>query len=57
MSPKAKKVGAAVLAAVSTPDAVKAEKAVGVLVAVRVALALGAGLGTVDLIQKIVNSL
>ena len=47
----AKKAGAAVLAAVTSPEAVKAEKSLAVLIAVRVALYLGAGAGLIKLIE------
>lgn len=47
------KAGKAALAAVTSPEAVKAEKSLAVLVAVRVLLAVGAGTGLVELIQKL----
>lgn len=48
-----KKVIRAVAAAVTSPAAVKAEKNLGVLVAVRVALAVGASTGVVEFISKL----
>lgn len=57
MKAKAKKVGAAVLAALSSPTAVTAEKSVGVLVATRVLLAVGASAGVVSVVEKIINGL
>ena len=50
-----KKVGNALLAAVTSPDAVKAEKSLAVLIAARVALALGASAGLVHLIEQLSN--
>jgi hypothetical protein len=51
--PKLKKIGAALLAAITSPEAVKAERSLAVLVATRALLALGAGTGLVELISKL----
>jgi len=48
-----KVIGKAALAAFTSPEAVKLEKGLAVLVAVRIALAVGAGAGLVELIQGI----
>lgn len=53
MREKLKKVGRAVLAALTTPDAVKAEKYLGVVVAVRVLQAVGASAGLVELVRHL----
>lgn len=45
------KVWNAVKAAVTSPEAVKAEKSIAVLVAIRLALAFGAGAGLVEFIK------
>lgn len=46
------RVGHAVLAGLTSTEAVKAEKSIAVLVAVRVAIALGASAGLVDLLSR-----
>lgn len=43
----------ALLAAVTSPEAVQKEKALGVLIATRVLLAIGAGDGIVRLVQSL----
>lgn len=48
-----KKVVRALVAAVTSPEAVKAERSLAVLVATRVLLAIGAGTGLVELISKL----
>lgn len=48
-----KRVVSAVVAAVTSPEAVKAEKSIAVLVVVRVALALGASAALVETISRI----
>lgn len=53
MKARLKRLVAGVAAALSTPEAVKAEKSIGVLVAVRIALYFGAGAEVVALIQKL----
>lgn len=50
-----RKVWHAFTAAVTSPTAVKQEKSLAVLVAVRIALAIGASAGLVELIPKIIN--
>jgi hypothetical protein len=46
------RVGRAVLAALTSPEAVKAEKSIAVLVVTRVLLAVGASAGLVELAVK-----
>lgn len=48
-----KKIGNGLRAAVTSPDVVKAEKSVAVMIAARVALSLGASAGFVALIEKL----
>jgi hypothetical protein len=48
-----KKVVRAIVAAVTSPEAVKLEKSLAVLVATRVLLAVGASAGLVELIAKL----
>jgi hypothetical protein len=48
-----KRVVNAVVASVTSPEAVTAEKSIVVLVVVRVALALGASAGLVETVQRI----
>lgn len=50
-----KKAAAAFRAAVTSPEAVKAEKSLAVFVAVRVALAVGASASLVSLIEKLAS--
>jgi hypothetical protein len=54
MKAKAKKVGLAVLAAFSTPDAIKAEKSLATIVVVRVLLAIGASAAFVQLAKAVI---
>lgn len=55
MKVKAKKAGAAVLAAITSPEAVKLEKSVAVLVIVRVLQAVGASYALEQLVQKLAH--
>jgi len=52
---KLKEIGAAFLAAVTSPTAVKAERSVAALIVFRVALALGASAGLAEFISKYVH--
>jgi hypothetical protein len=51
-----RKAWAGLRAGVTTPDAVKAEKAVGVIVATRILIAVGATDALVQLVTKLINS-
>lgn len=53
MRAKLEKAGRAVLAALASKQAVAIERKLAVLVAVRVAVAFGAGAGVLELIQKL----
>lgn len=57
MKARLKKAGSAILAAVTSPEAVKQEKSLAVLVASRALLAAGASAGLVELAAKIIGSL
>lgn len=50
-----KRVVRAVVAAVTSPEAVKQEKSLAVLIVVRVALALGASAGIVEAVRGLVG--
>lgn len=50
-----RKAWAGFRAGVTTPGAVKAEKALGVIVATRILIALGAGTSLVELVTKLIN--
>lgn len=50
-----KKALAAFLAAITSPEVVTAERSVGVLVATRVLLAVGASTAVIELVAKIVG--
>lgn len=50
------KAWAGFLAGITAPDAVKAEKALAVIVATRVLIAIGAGDALVQLVQKVIQS-
>ena len=53
MKAKLKRIGAAILAAITSKDAIKAEKNLAVFLATRIALSLGASAGLVALIAKL----
>lgn len=53
MKSKLKAAGNAFLAAITSPTAIKAEKTIGVLVAVRILQAVGASAGLVYLVQHL----
>lgn len=55
MKAKLKTAARAFLAAVTSPKAVKLEKGLGVLVAVRVLQAIGAGAGLVEAVRALAN--
>lgn len=50
-----KKLGAAFLAAITTPTAIKEERSLAALIVFRLLLAVGASTGLVDLIVKAVH--
>jgi hypothetical protein len=50
-----KKITAAVVAAITSPEAVMAEKSIVTLVIVRVALAVGASASLVAVIEKLIS--
>jgi hypothetical protein len=51
-----KRVARAVVAAVASTDAVKAERSLAALIVVRVLLSLGASVGIVDIVSKIIGA-
>lgn len=53
MKSKLKKAGNAFLAAITSPDAVKAEKSLAVFITTRVLIAVGASAGLVALVQHL----
>lgn len=53
MKQKLSKMGRAVLAALASKQAVAIERKLAVLIALRVAVAFGAGAGVLELIQKL----
>lgn len=55
MKSKLKLAGRAFLAAITSPQAVKLEEGLGVLVAVRVLQALGASAGLIYMVQHLVG--
>jgi hypothetical protein len=56
MKEKLRKAGNALLAAVTSPEAVTAEKSLAVLVVTRLALALGASAGLAELIVQLIQN-
>lgn len=48
-----KKILRGFMAAVTTPEAVKLEKSLGAIIAVRILIALGAGAGIVELVEQL----
>lgn len=55
MKVKLRRAGSAALAAITSPEAVKAEKSIAVLVTLRVLQAVGASAGLVELVRHLAH--